>query len=113
VEAVHELARLGAHGVTFHDDDLIPPGSAANMRMYLRLKERAAAFRADPEVAAALATARVAELAEPTLAPGQTHVGLLGDRGAFEDFDADTAGAPGYGFVALNQLAIEHLMRAR
>jgi len=27
VEAVHELARLGAYGVTFHDDDLIPFGS--------------------------------------------------------------------------------------
>src|SRR5579872_5929455 len=27
VESVHELARLGAYGVTFHDDDLIPFGS--------------------------------------------------------------------------------------
>src|SRR5258706_2596882 len=27
VEAVHELAALGAYGVTFHDDDLIPFGS--------------------------------------------------------------------------------------
>ena len=27
VEAVHELAELGAWGVTFHDDDLIPFGS--------------------------------------------------------------------------------------
>ena len=26
VEAVHELAALGAWGVTFHDDDLIPFG---------------------------------------------------------------------------------------
>jgi xylose isomerase len=87
--------------------------AAANMRMYLLLKERAAAFRADPEVAAALAAARVGELAEPTLAPGETYAGLLADRSAFEDFDADAAGAPGYGFVALNQLAIEHLLRAR
>ena len=49
----------------------------------------------------------------PTLAPGETHAGLLADRSAFEDFDADAAGAPGYGFVRLNQLAIEHLLRAR
>ena len=27
VEAVHRLAELGAYGVTFHDDDLIPFGS--------------------------------------------------------------------------------------
>ena len=27
VEAVNRLAELGAYGVTFHDDDLIPPGS--------------------------------------------------------------------------------------
>jgi xylose isomerase len=87
--------------------------AAANMRMYLLLKERAAAFRADPEVAEALAACRVPELSTPTLAPGETHADLLADRSAFEDFDADAAGAPGYGFVRLNQLAIEHLLRAR
>src|SRR3954452_5621949 len=27
VESVHRLAELGAHGVTFHDDDLIPFGT--------------------------------------------------------------------------------------
>ncbi|RXS66606.1 xylose isomerase [Streptomyces sp. TM32] len=27
VETVHRLADLGAYGVTFHDDDLIPPGA--------------------------------------------------------------------------------------
>jgi xylose isomerase len=27
VEAVHRLAELGAWGVTFHDDDLVPFGS--------------------------------------------------------------------------------------
>jgi len=87
--------------------------AAANMRMYLLLKERAAAFRADPEVIEAQAASRVAELGTPTLAPGETYAGLLADRSAFEDFDADAAGAPGYGFVHLNQLAIEHLLRAR
>jgi len=28
VETVHRLAELGAHGVNFHDDDLIPPDSS-------------------------------------------------------------------------------------
>ena len=87
--------------------------AAANMRMYLLLKERAAAFRADPDVIEAQAACRVAELGTPTLAADETYAGLLADRSAYEDFDADAAGAPGYGFVRLNQLAIEHLLRAR
>ena len=28
VEAVNQLAGMGAYGITFHDDDLIPPGSS-------------------------------------------------------------------------------------
>ncbi|SCL18349.1 xylose isomerase [Micromonospora nigra] len=85
----------------------------ANMRTYLLLKERAAAFRADPEVAEALAASRVAELSTPTLADGEGYADLLADRAAFEDFDPDAAAARGYGFVRLNQLAVEHLLGAR
>src|SRR3712207_3629395 len=32
VEAVNKLAELGAYGITFHDDDLIPPGSSSTER---------------------------------------------------------------------------------
>ena len=32
VESVHRLAELGAWGVTFHDDDLVPPGSDDSAR---------------------------------------------------------------------------------
>ncbi|MFI7209711.1 xylose isomerase [Micromonospora maritima] len=85
----------------------------ANMRTYLLLKERAAAFRADPEVAEALAAARVAELATPTLNPGEGYAELLADRTAFEEFDPEAAGAKGFGFVRLNQLAVEHVLGAR
>ncbi|WP_165067800.1 xylose isomerase [Marisediminicola senii] len=86
----------------------------ANIRMYLLLKERAAAFRADPEVQEALANARVAELNEPTLNAGESYDDLLADRSAFEDFDTDAYfGGKGFGFVRLNQLAMEHLMGAR
>jgi xylose isomerase len=88
--------------------------AAANMRMYLLLKQRAAAFRADPEVAEAIRTARVDELRRPTLNPGETYRDLLADRSAYEEFDADSYfGAKGFGFVRLNQLAVEHLMGAR
>lgn len=88
--------------------------AAANMRMYLLLKERAAAFRADPEVKAALEASRVAEINTPTLAPGETYTDLLADNSSYENFDADSYfNGRGFGFVKLNQLAIEHLMGAR
>ena len=32
VEAVHRLAELGAYGVTFHDDDVVPFGSTDDVR---------------------------------------------------------------------------------
>jgi xylose isomerase len=83
------------------------------MRTYLLLKERAAAFRADPEVQAALEVAGVGELAQPTLAEGETYQDLLADRSAFEDFDPDKAAQRGFGFVRLSQLAVEHLLGAR
>ena len=87
--------------------------AADNMRTYLLLAERAKAFRADPDVQAALAASKVAELARPTLGEGESFDDLLADRSAFEDFDADAVGVRGYGFGALDQLAVEHLMGAR
>ena len=95
------------------DVDGVWVSAAANMHTYLLLKERAAAFRADPEVQEALAAARVPELAQPTLADGETYEGLLADRAAFEDFDAEAAGTRPGGQVRLSQLAVEHLLGAR
>lgn len=88
--------------------------AAANMRTYLLLKERAAAFRADPEVQEALKVAQVADLSTPTLNDGESYDQLLADRSAFEDFDTDAYfGGKGFGFVRLQQLALEHLLGAR
>ena len=95
------------------DLDGVWASAEANMRTYLLLKQRAAAFRADPQAQAALAASRVDELAVPTLAPGESYADLLADRSAFEDFDVDTAAQRGYGFVRLQQIAIEHLLGAR
>jgi xylose isomerase len=95
------------------DVDGVWASAAANMRTYLILKERAAAFRADPEVAEAMAVAGVADLAKPTLNPGETVADLKADRSAYEDFDAVKAGERGYGYVRLAQLALEHLTGAR
>jgi xylose isomerase len=87
--------------------------AAANMRTYLLLKARARAFRADPEVAEALAAAGVPELALPTLAAGETYRDLLTDESAFESFDADAKGNRSHGATRIDQLALEHLMGAR
>lgn len=96
------------------DETGIWDSASANMRTYLLLKERAAAFRADPEVQEALAAARVDELRTPTLNPGESYDDFLADRSAFEDFDASAYfGGKGFGFVRLQQLATEHLLGAR
>ena len=96
------------------DVDGVWASAAANMRNYLLLKERATAFRADPDVREALSAARVPELAVPTLSDGETYDDLLADRSAFEDFDPEPYfGGRGFGFVALQQLATEHLLGAR
>lgn len=88
--------------------------AAANMRMYLLLRRRAAAFRADPAVQEAMAAAKVAELRTPTLNDGESYADLIADRTAYEDFDTGAYfGGKGCGFVTLNQLAIEHLLGAR
>ena len=94
------------------DMDGVWKSAAANIRMYLLLKSRAAAFRADPEVQAALAESQVAELSATTLSAGETATSILGDA-AIANFDVDAAGAKGYGFVRLQQLAVEHIMGVR
>ncbi|MGV8895331.1 MAG: xylose isomerase [Rhodoglobus sp.] len=96
------------------DENGVWASAAANMSNYLMLKERAAAFRADPEVQEALEASRVTELAVTTLAAGESYDDLLADRGAFEDFDHDAYfNGKGFGFVRLQQLATEHLLGAR
>ena len=84
------------------------PSAAANMRTYLILKEKAAAFRADPEVSEALAASRVPELAVPTLAADESLADLLA-----EDFDPDAAALRDSAYTRLNQLALEHLLGVR
>jgi len=79
--------------------------ATANMRTYLALKERAAAFRSDSRVIAAMKESNIPGLAEPTLAKGESWKDLTKDV-----FDVDAAGKRGYGYEAVDQLALEHLM---
>ena len=75
------------------------------MRTYLALKERAASFRADPRVAAAIKDSRIDELATPTLAAGESWKDLT-----TVNVDVDALAARGYQYETIDQLAIEHLM---
>ncbi|MGW6461959.1 xylose isomerase [Streptomyces sp. NPDC055078] len=93
------------------DADGVWASAAGCMRNYLILRERAASFRADPEVHAALRAARLGELAVPTAADGLS--ALLSDRSAYESFDADAAAERGMAFESLDQLALDHLLGTR
>jgi xylose isomerase len=90
------------------DDEGVWASAAGCMRNYLILREKARAFRADPEVQAALAASRTAELAEPTLGAGESWRDV---RGA--TVDAGALGARGMGYEHLDQLALEHLYGTR
>jgi xylose isomerase len=90
------------------DMDGVWASAAGCMRNYLILREKARAFRADPEVQAALTAARVDQLAVPTLAAGET----LADVRA-ESFDPEAAAARGMAFEHLDQLALDHLYGVR
>jgi xylose isomerase len=87
--------------------------AAACMRTYLILQAKAKAWRADPEVADAMAAAGVPDLSRPTLAAGETLADLLNDRSAFEDFDTETAGKRATNIERLDQLALDHLLGVR
>jgi xylose isomerase len=90
------------------DDDGVWESAAACMRNYLILREKVRAFRADPEVIGALHAARVAQLAVPTLAEGET----WRDVREFS-VNAGALGQRGMGFERLDQLALEHLYGVR
>lgn len=81
--------------------------AAANMQTYLMLADKARAFRADPAVAGLLKEGSILELAEPTLAKGESIEAFLAKD---EAFDADAKGEREYRFVQLQQLALQHLI---
>src|SRR3954453_2237615 len=78
------------------------------MRNYLILRDKVRAFRADPDVQQALKDARVDELAQTSLAAGETVAALRA-----ESFDPDAAALRGMAFERLDQLALEHLYGVR
>ena len=87
------------------DDKGVWESATSNMRTYLALKERAAAFRADPRVIEAMKASNIPGLGEATLNAGETWRDL-----AKGSFDVEAAGTRGYGYELVDQLALEHLM---
>ncbi|HUJ06839.1 MAG TPA: xylose isomerase [Streptosporangiaceae bacterium] len=90
------------------DDDGVWACAAACMRNYLILRAKARAFRADPDVHAALAAARVPDLSLPTLHSGETWRDIAGYLP-----DAAELGRRGMSFEYLDQLALEYLYGVR
>jgi len=78
------------------------------MRNYLILRDKVQAFRADPDVQAALAAAEVETLRTPTLGEGESLADL---RAA--SYDVAGLAERSVGMEALDQLALEHLMGVR
>ena len=95
------------------DMDGVWESAMANMELYITLRERSHAFRADPRVQEALEEAGVEALNKPTLDPGEDYATLLADRSAFEDYDLEPARTHGYGFARIQRYAIEHLLGVR
>ena len=91
--------------VRTENDNGVWESASANMRMYLILKERAAAFRKDPRVIQAMKNSNIPGLTESTMNSGESWRDLAKDN-----FDVDAAGKRGYNYEALDQLAMEHLM---
>ena len=89
------------------DEDGVWASAAGCMRNYLVLRERAKAFRADPEVKAALEASQVEELSVPTLAEGETLEDIRKANYDIEKLDH------GYAFEHLDQLAMDHLLGLR
>ncbi len=90
------------------DMDGVWESAAACMRNYLLLRSRTQTFRADPEVQAARVAARLDELAQTTLAPGET----LGSMRS-QTIDIEAATTRGMAFERLDQLALDYLYGIR
>lgn len=77
------------------------------IRNYLALADKSRAFDADPRVAEAMARAKVAELAVPSVG---AYSASSAEQLLAEDFDLDDLAALSYGNEALDQLVVDHIL---
>ena len=90
------------------DDDGVWASAAACKRNYLILRAKVRAFRADPEVTAALRASGVDQLGSPTLDPGETWRDVREPRA-----DTEALAQRGLAYEHLDQLALEYLYGVR
>jgi xylose isomerase len=90
------------------DDEGVWASAAACMRNYLILRAKVRAFRADPEVTAALHASGVNQLGSPTLDPGETWRDVREPHA-----DTEALAQRGLAYEHLDQLALEYLYGVR
>ena len=90
------------------DDEGVWASAAACMRNYLILRAKVRAFRADPEVTAALHASGVDQLDSPTLDPGETWRDVREPHA-----DTEALAQRGLAYEHLDQLALEYLYGVR
>src|SRR4051794_11066522 len=86
------------------DMDGVWQSPLVNMELYLALRQKARAFRADPEVREALSAARVAELSQPDARRERDLRGVADRPQRVRGLRHRSGPHPGYGFARLQRL---------
>jgi xylose isomerase len=105
------MRHFDAHPYRTEDIDGVWDFARGCMCTYLILKDKAARFHADPEIAEALATAQADRLAEPTSPAGFGPDAIAALRST--PVDEAALAAQGYGHERLDQLVAELLLGVR
>jgi xylose isomerase len=105
------MRHFDAHPYRTEDVDGVWDFALGCMRTYLILKDKAARFNADPDIADALLAAKIAGLAEPTSPDGTDPDAIAALRSG--PHAEDELAAQGYGLERLDQLVTELLLGVR
>jgi xylose isomerase len=107
------MRHFDAHAYRTETADGVWEFARGCMRTYLILRAKAARFRDDAEIQAALADAQVARLREPTLTGALNADGIAALRRDAQTADVEALAAQGYGHERLDQLVTELLLGER
>lgn len=105
------MRHFDAHAYRVDDREGVWDFARGCMKTYLILKEKAARFHEDAEIAEALDTAKASAISESTSPQGLGAEAIADIRSA--DYDLEALGAQGYGHERLDQLVNELLMGVR
>jgi xylose isomerase len=107
------MRHFDAHAYRTEDAEGVWDFARGCMRTYLILRDKVRRYHDDPEIQAALETAKVGELGEPTLAGRSTADAIARLRTDAFDVDLGELAARCYGHERLDQLVNELLLGAR